>query len=144
MVYCSQIRADDLSSSTGCFLLVSWNRVCVMNDEQALHVYLQINAKLQDSQDQRMDYEISEYKSDISCYTDSMIKRLKYLELLKTAVRRSLITAVLGPRQTGKTTLAHMFAENKPATFFDLESLPDQRLHIPVKSHTESGLCRTL
>ena len=74
-----------------------------------------------------MDYEISEYKSDISCYNDSMIKRLKYLELLKTAVRRSPITAVLGPRQTGKTTLAQMFAENKPATFFDLESLPDQR-----------------
>jgi predicted AAA+ superfamily ATPase len=56
-----------------------------------------------------------------------MIKRPNYLELLKTAVRRSPITALLGPRQIGKTTLARMFAEEKPATFFDLESIPDQR-----------------
>jgi hypothetical protein len=56
-----------------------------------------------------------------------MIKRPDYLELLKTAVRRSPITALLGPRQTGKTTLVRMFADNKLATFFDLESIPDQR-----------------
>ena len=56
-----------------------------------------------------------------------MIKRPAYIKHLETAVQRSPITALLGPRQTGKTTLARMFAENKPATFFDLESLPDQR-----------------
>jgi len=56
-----------------------------------------------------------------------MIKRPIYHESLKTAVRRSPVTALLGPRQTGKTTLARMFAEKKPATFFDLESIPDQR-----------------
>jgi uncharacterized protein len=56
-----------------------------------------------------------------------MIKRPAYLESLKTAVRRSPVTALLGPRQTGKTTLARMFAEGKMTTFFDLESLPDQR-----------------
>lgn len=56
-----------------------------------------------------------------------MIKRPAYLESLKTAVRRSPVTALLGPRQTGKTTLARMFAEGKTTTFFDLESLPDQR-----------------
>jgi uncharacterized protein len=56
-----------------------------------------------------------------------MIERLNYLECLEKAAHRSPITALLGPRQTGKTTLARMFAENKPATFFDLESLPDQR-----------------
>jgi predicted AAA+ superfamily ATPase len=56
-----------------------------------------------------------------------MIKRPGYLECLETAVHRSPITALLGPRQTGKTTLARMFAENKSATFFDLESIPDQR-----------------
>jgi uncharacterized protein len=56
-----------------------------------------------------------------------VIKRPDYLKLLKTAVHRSPITALLGPRQTGKTTLARMFAEEKPATFFDLESIPDQR-----------------
>ena len=56
-----------------------------------------------------------------------MIKRPDYLDLLKTAVRRSPITALMGARQTGKTTLVRMFTENKPATFFDLESIPDQR-----------------
>ena len=56
-----------------------------------------------------------------------MISRPAYLESLKTAVRRSLVTALLGPRQTGKTTLARMFAEEKKTTFFDLESLPDLR-----------------
>ena len=56
-----------------------------------------------------------------------MIKRLKYLEYLQTATRRAPITALLGPRQVGKTTLAHLFAENQPTTFFDLESLPAQR-----------------
>ena len=56
-----------------------------------------------------------------------MIKRPDYLKLLDTAIRRSPITALLGPRQTGKTTLARMFAENRRVTFFDLESIPDQR-----------------
>ena len=57
----------------------------------------------------------------------SMIKRAGYLEQLETAVTRAPITALLGPRQSGKTTLARMFAEHKQATFFDLESLPDLR-----------------
>ena len=37
------------------------------------------------------------------------------------------MTALLGPRQCGKTTLARMFGENKKATYFDLESQPDIR-----------------
>ena len=49
------------------------------------------------------------------------------MELMKTATRRAPITALLGPRQVGKTTLAHLFAGNQPTTFFDLESLPAQR-----------------
>jgi len=43
------------------------------------------------------------------------------------AVRRSRITALLGPRQCGKTTLARAFARERKAAFFDLESQPDQR-----------------
>ncbi|MBN2149663.1 MAG: ATP-binding protein [Anaerolineales bacterium] len=46
---------------------------------------------------------------------------------METATRRSPITALLGPRQVGKTTLARLFTANRPASFFDLESLPDQR-----------------
>jgi len=56
-----------------------------------------------------------------------MIKRPAYYEALQTATRRSPVTALLGPRQAGKTTLVRMFAEEKKATFFDLESIPDQR-----------------
>lgn len=56
-----------------------------------------------------------------------MLHRLRSLKHLKTAVGRSPITALLGPRQCGKTTLAKAFAEGRRATFFDLESLPDRR-----------------
>ena len=56
-----------------------------------------------------------------------MLHRLRSLKHLKTAVGRSPITALLGPRQCGKTTLAKAFAEGRGATFFDLESLPDRR-----------------
>ncbi len=56
-----------------------------------------------------------------------MLPRPSYLEKLSAAIRRSPITALLGPRQCGKTTLARQFAEGKQVTFFDLESLPDQR-----------------
>jgi predicted AAA+ superfamily ATPase len=56
-----------------------------------------------------------------------MINRARYLEALTTALGRSPITALLGPRQVGKTTLARLLAETRPATFFDLESQPDIR-----------------
>jgi predicted AAA+ superfamily ATPase len=56
-----------------------------------------------------------------------MLNRLKYLKNLETATRRSPITALLGPRQVGKTTLARLFTANQPVIFFDLESTPDQR-----------------
>lgn len=56
-----------------------------------------------------------------------MIHRSEYLNRLKTAVSRSPVTALLGPRQCGKTTLARQFAELQESIFFDLESLPDRR-----------------
>ena len=56
-----------------------------------------------------------------------MIERLSYLKQLATAVRRSLVTALLGPRQCGKTTLARLFGAGRQAIHFDLESQPDQR-----------------
>jgi predicted AAA+ superfamily ATPase len=62
----------------------------------------------------------------------SLIRRPKYFEQLEIAIGRSPITALLGPRQAGKTTLARMYAENKHATYFDLEYFPDrQRLQNP-------------
>lgn len=56
-----------------------------------------------------------------------MIERMIYLEQLNSALRRSPIIALLGPRQCGKTTLARIFAQDKLATLFDLESQPDLR-----------------
>ena len=56
-----------------------------------------------------------------------MIDRPESLERLATAVKRSPVTALLGPRQCGKTTLARQFASNRKATYFDLESQADLR-----------------
>ncbi len=56
-----------------------------------------------------------------------MIDRPTYLEQLSSAVRRSPVTALLGPRQCGKTTIARLFSRGKKATHFDLESQPDQQ-----------------
>lgn len=56
-----------------------------------------------------------------------MIQRHDYLERLKIAIGRSPVTALLGPRQCGKTTLARQFAEQQKTIFFDIESLPDRR-----------------
>ncbi len=61
-----------------------------------------------------------------------MINRPTYIAKLSNSLRRSPITALLGPRQSGKTTLARMFGEGKIATYFDLESQPDlKRLQNP-------------
>jgi len=61
-----------------------------------------------------------------------MIKRPSSIEQLSNALRRSPVTALLGPRQCGKTTLARLFGQNRVATYFDLESRPDQtRLQNP-------------
>jgi len=61
-----------------------------------------------------------------------MISRVDYLDFLANAVQRSPVTALLGPRQCGKTTLARLFGQSRKATHFDLESAPDrQRLQNP-------------
>ena len=56
-----------------------------------------------------------------------MLERPFYLERLAAAVDRSPVTALLGPRQCGKTTLARRLTRDRTATYFDLESLPDAR-----------------
>ena len=61
-----------------------------------------------------------------------MIKRPYQLDHLSTALKRAPITALLGPRQCGKTTLARTFTDDLSAVYFDLESQPDvQRLQNP-------------
>lgn len=56
-----------------------------------------------------------------------MIQRHDYLSRLQISIERSPVTALLGPRQCGKTTLARQLARQQAATFFDIESVPDQR-----------------
>jgi len=56
-----------------------------------------------------------------------MINRTHYLQSLSIATGRSPVTALLGPRQCGKTTLARLFAQQRLAHYFDLESPADQQ-----------------
>ena len=71
-----------------------------------------------------------------------MITRPRYLAQVSAALQRSPVTALLGPRQCGKTTLARMLAEQREAHYFDLESPMDrQRLQSPeLLLGTLSGL----
>ncbi|MBN1942605.1 MAG: ATP-binding protein [Phycisphaerae bacterium] len=50
-----------------------------------------------------------------------MIKRSGYIECLKKAIRRSRAVALLGPRQSGKTTLARELVDIHSPNYFDLE-----------------------
>ena len=62
-----------------------------------------------------------------------MIAREKAFEAIEKALRRAPITALLGPRQCGKTTLARVVAGRHATTYFDLESVSDQaRLANPL------------
>ena len=50
-----------------------------------------------------------------------MIERESDLKLIRTALKRSRVVALLGPRQCGKTTLARQFVRPDAAHYFDLE-----------------------
>lgn len=56
-----------------------------------------------------------------------MLERSHYMRQISRATARSPVTALLGPRQCGKTTMAQAFAGVREATFFDLESEVDLR-----------------
>ena len=62
-----------------------------------------------------------------------MLKRSNYLRQIKAAFSRTPVVSLLGPRQVGKTTLAHTFARGQTATFFDAENPRDvARLSAPM------------
>ena len=50
-----------------------------------------------------------------------MIVRMADIVLVRTALRRSRVVALLGPRQCGKTTLAREFVAPGSLNYFDLE-----------------------
>src|SRR5271169_1975401 len=50
-----------------------------------------------------------------------MIDRKSDLQLVRAALKRSRVVALLGPRQSGKTTLARQFVRADSLNYFDLE-----------------------
>src|SRR6266852_1357056 len=54
-------------------------------------------------------------------YHVPMIDRQTDVSLVRNALRRSRVVALLGPRQCGKTTLARQFVPADSANYFDLE-----------------------
>jgi predicted AAA+ superfamily ATPase len=50
-----------------------------------------------------------------------VIERTTLLSNIKTAIDRSRIVALVGPRQSGKTTLARQFVQPNSVNYFDLE-----------------------
>ena len=50
-----------------------------------------------------------------------MVQRSRWLAEIRAALRRSRITALVGPRQTGKTTLARQIVPPESPAYFDLE-----------------------
>ena len=50
-----------------------------------------------------------------------MILRSNLTAAIKTALERSRVAALLGPRQSGKTTLARSFVASGSFNYFDLE-----------------------
>jgi len=55
-----------------------------------------------------------------------MITRTQFEQNILKALKRSRITALLGPRQSGKTTLAKIISKKIPSHFLDLESPADK------------------
>ena len=55
-----------------------------------------------------------------------MSHRPDALARLETALEENPVTALLGPRQCGKTTLANMLAKRDGGHWFDLESAEDR------------------
>ena len=56
-----------------------------------------------------------------SWYHGGMIERTRYLADLRRAMKRSVVTALVGPRQCGKTTLAREILPAASPSYFDLE-----------------------
>jgi len=50
-----------------------------------------------------------------------LIKRPRLFESIEMSVLQTPVTALLGPRQCGKTTISRMFSKGKEALYFDLE-----------------------
>jgi predicted AAA+ superfamily ATPase len=50
-----------------------------------------------------------------------MIERPSYTNEIQAALKRSWIVTLIGPRQSGKTTVARIFVSSDSLNYFDLE-----------------------
>jgi predicted AAA+ superfamily ATPase len=67
-----------------------------------------------------------------------MVKRKNLLRHLKSALKRSRVVALIGPRQCGKTTLARQLVDTDSPNYFDLEDPPSLiRLDEPMTALRE-------
>jgi hypothetical protein len=71
-----------------------------------------------------------------------MIPRPEPIRQIEASFKIHPVTALLGPRQCGKTTLARLIAKQEPSSIFDLENPIDiQRLSAPMQALKDlSGL----
>jgi len=67
-----------------------------------------------------------------------IVPRERYLSQVKASLKQFKVTALLGPRQCGKTTLARQFFED-PDRYFDLEN-PNDRAGLQAPMQTLSKL----
>lgn len=71
-----------------------------------------------------------------------MIPRPNAIEQLELNLKIHPVTALLGPRQCGKTTLARIYAKDHPGEYFDLENPVDlRRLEAPLTTLQELKEC---
>jgi hypothetical protein len=64
-----------------------------------------------------------------------MVVRQRALERVRKSIERNPVTAILGPRQCGKTTLARDLSKSEPCELFDLENPVDlRRLSAPMRA----------
>lgn len=61
------------------------------------------------------------YMADFHGIFHRVIKRTRLLDRIRRALRRSRVVALIGPRQSGKTTLARQIVPNGSGNYFDLE-----------------------
>lgn len=68
----------------------------------------------------------------------NVIQRAAYLQTIQVALDRSRVVALIGPRQSGKTTLARQFVVPDSPNYFDLEDLTSLgRLQEPMTALRE-------
>lgn len=68
-------------------------------------------------------------------YIFGVIKRSRYVSAVRESIERNPVTAILGPRQCGKTTLARMVGKASDTVYFDLENPEDVlRLAAPMRT----------